>query len=207
MLDRVCNSSCRVLEIGSWLGAGSTRVIIEKLTSLRNSRLYCVDTWKGSPNVPAHQTIVAEYNVFETFMHNIRQVGGNDIACPLVMDSQRAAEIIADGCFDLIFIDGDHSYASTRDDIRNWYPKVKRGGILCGHDCECRPRGPLRDRIVCSREVDYISGEGTPFSVIHPGVVLAVEEAFADSAHLWADKTLIRKEGSEGRASLWDVVL
>lgn len=36
--------------------------------------------------------------------------------------------------FDWIFIDGDHSYQATRNDIRNYYSKVKSGGIFAGHD-------------------------------------------------------------------------
>eukprot|EP00933_Yihiella_yeosuensis_P081233 TRINITY_DN94798_c0_g1_i1.p1 TRINITY_DN94798_c0_g1~~TRINITY_DN94798_c0_g1_i1.p1 ORF type:complete len:425 (-),score=63.77 TRINITY_DN94798_c0_g1_i1:462-1736(-) len=35
---------------------------------------------------------------------------------------------------DLVFIDGCHSYSSVRDDIEAWTPKLKRGGILAGHD-------------------------------------------------------------------------
>jgi hypothetical protein len=57
--------------------------------------------------------------------------------------------------------------------------------------------------ILASRDLDHIPGDGTPFSVIHPGVVLAVEEAFAGSANLWADQVLIRPDGVDGRATLW----
>ena len=36
--------------------------------------------------------------------------------------------------FDLVFIDADHSYETTKRDIELWAPKVKPGGILGGHD-------------------------------------------------------------------------
>ena len=36
--------------------------------------------------------------------------------------------------FDLIFLDGDHSYQGVQKDIDNWYPRLVPGGILAGHD-------------------------------------------------------------------------
>ncbi|HEC66979.1 MAG TPA: class I SAM-dependent methyltransferase [bacterium] len=54
----------------------------------------------------------------------------------LRMLSTDAARIFPDEYFDLVFIDADHSYHAVRDDIIAWYPKVKTGGILAGHDME-----------------------------------------------------------------------
>jgi len=205
LVRQVLKPKCRILEIGSWLGTGSTRVIIEELKSINDGRLYCVDTWKGSSNVIKHQDIVAKYDVFGTFLHNVKEAGGAGYVHPLIMNSSDAAAIVADGYFDLIFIDGDHSYASTKEDIQLWMSKVRIGGILCGHDCECRPNGQLRDTIYSLRDADYISGEGTPFSVIHPGVVVAVDELFDGLANLWAETPIHRADGSNGRATLWDI--
>ena len=41
-----------------------------------------------------------------------------------------------DEFFDLVYIDADHSFDGCYKDIIDWYPKVKKGGILCGHDYE-----------------------------------------------------------------------
>lgn len=205
LVRQILRPKCRILEIGSWLGTGSTRVIIEELMSIEDGKMYCVDTWKGSKNVSQHQDIVAKYDVFGTFLHNVENAGGDGRVHPLVMNSNCAAAIVADGYFDLIFIDGDHSYSSTKEDIQLWESKVRVGGILCGHDCECRPTGQLRDSIYSSRDADHISGEGTPFSVIHPGVVTAVDELFNGSANLWAETPILRADGTHGRATLWDI--
>jgi hypothetical protein len=35
---------------------------------------------------------------------------------------------------DLAFIDGDHSYEQVKQDILTWKRKVRRGGLLAGHD-------------------------------------------------------------------------
>ena len=35
-----------------------------------------------------------------------------------------------------MIIDADHSYESTLQDIEAWWPKVKSGGVMIGHDYE-----------------------------------------------------------------------
>jgi len=54
--------------------------------------------------------------------------------------------------FDIVFIDGDHKYEEVLRDIEAWYPLVRNGGILCGHD----------------------------YSKDHPGVSKAVKGIFGD---------------------------
>ena len=39
-----------------------------------------------------------------------------------------------DESFDYIHIDSDHRYEQVKRDIEQWWPKVKMGGILSGHD-------------------------------------------------------------------------
>ena len=47
--------------------------------------------------------------------------------------SDKATDDIPDH-LDFIYIDGDHSYNAVYQDCENWYPKVKIGGIIGGHD-------------------------------------------------------------------------
>lgn len=207
LIRSIIKPGFRILEIGSWLGSGSTRVIIEELTLVKDTKLYCVDTWKGSPNVPRHQEIVAKYDVLGTFFHNIKIAGGEKITLPLVMTSRHAAEIFTNYSLDMVFIDGDHSYLNSVEDIDLWRSKVRSNGIISGHDCECRPVGNLREKILFYRNSEHISGNGTHFSVIHPGVIIAVEEAFNGKANLWADAPFQKIDGSIGRATIWNTRL
>lgn len=39
-----------------------------------------------------------------------------------------------DGHFDMIYIDGDHSYQGVKRDLETAFFKVKSGGLICGHD-------------------------------------------------------------------------
>ena len=48
--------------------------------------------------------------------------------------SAAAAAGFAEGSLDLVFLDGDHSYAAVREDIAAWTPKLRAGGRLLGHD-------------------------------------------------------------------------
>jgi predicted O-methyltransferase YrrM len=52
----------------------------------------------------------------------------------LVSLSEDAVKSFDDETFDVVYIDADHSYESVKRDIASWRPKVKRGGVLCGHD-------------------------------------------------------------------------
>ena len=47
---------------------------------------------------------------------------------------EKAADRLGGRTFDLVFIDGDHTYEATKQDIAIWWPRVRSGGLLCGHD-------------------------------------------------------------------------
>lgn len=48
--------------------------------------------------------------------------------------SLKAVKGFKDGSLDFVYIDGNHDYQEVRKDIRVWYPKVRIGGIIGGHD-------------------------------------------------------------------------
>lgn len=48
--------------------------------------------------------------------------------------SIEAAATAQDGSLDFVFLDGDHSEEGVRADIAAWRPKIRRGGMLLGHD-------------------------------------------------------------------------
>lgn len=48
--------------------------------------------------------------------------------------SVEAAKDFEDGSLDAVYIDAEHDEENVRADIRAWRPKIKRGGILSGHD-------------------------------------------------------------------------
>lgn len=50
------------------------------------------------------------------------------------MTSAEGADRLGDGTLDFVYIDARHDFASVMEDCRLWFPKVRPGGILAGHD-------------------------------------------------------------------------
>ena len=44
------------------------------------------------------------------------------------------SETIENGSLDFVYIDADHHYESVTEDINAWFPKVRTGGLVSGHD-------------------------------------------------------------------------
>lgn len=47
---------------------------------------------------------------------------------------------VPDG-LDFVFLDADHSADAVAADIKAWYPKIRHGGLLCGHDYDEKEPG------------------------------------------------------------------
>ena len=44
------------------------------------------------------------------------------------------ADLIENDSVDFVYIDAEHDYHSVKQDLSVWFPKVKIGGFLAGHD-------------------------------------------------------------------------
>lgn len=54
-------------------------------------------------------------------------------------DSVFSSSLFPDEFFDFIYIDGSHDYEPVNSDIRSWWSKIKKGGVLGGHDYKNSP--------------------------------------------------------------------
>ena len=48
--------------------------------------------------------------------------------------SDKASKLFNDCELDFVYIDGNHRYSAVMKDVDCWWPKVKQGGVLAGHD-------------------------------------------------------------------------
>jgi hypothetical protein len=124
----------RYLEVGSWMGL-SSMIVLKGALSRGNfsAKIFCVDTWEGSVE-HAGMDIIENQGLFDVFLQNIRRTGACDWITPLRGRSTDIAKTVADESFDIIFIDGDHTFDGCYADLVAWLPKVKKNGRFLGHD-------------------------------------------------------------------------
>jgi predicted O-methyltransferase YrrM len=124
------------VEVGSYKGRSTSFLAVEIANCGRQIRLDCVDTWKGNEEHQAGQPYedsdVVNDKLYEVFMANMAPV--SSLITPMRMTSLEAAATYADQTLDFVFLDGDHGYAAVKADIAAWWPKLKHGAILSGHD-------------------------------------------------------------------------
>jgi predicted O-methyltransferase YrrM len=112
------------VEVGSWKGRSAAYMCVEIANSGKSIEFYCVDHWLY-PDYP-------HIRLYNEFLSNLQPVG--EYFHALKLESIQAARLFEDNSIDFVFIDADHDYNAVKADILAWYPKVKKGGIIAGHD-------------------------------------------------------------------------
>jgi predicted O-methyltransferase YrrM len=116
-----CNNTdaFHLVEVGSWKGKSACFMAVEIINSNKNIQFDCIDCW-------------LDLNIYEEFIENIKPVNSN---INVIREYSNYASQYYDDCsLDFVFIDAHHVYDSVKEDINKWYPKLKMGGILAGHD-------------------------------------------------------------------------
>ncbi len=124
-----------VVEVGSWMGGGSTKHFAE-LLQMKQGTLYAVDTWFGSstqqPGNVHYQPQL--HQAYDHFRSNMIHWGFQHTVIPCRMTSLEAAEYLKEVKPDLVYIDAEHTTEAVVQDLKAWYPLVRESGILCGDD-------------------------------------------------------------------------
>lgn len=114
------NKDSKVLEIGVQFGR-STSVIAELQKEI-GFDFIAVDNWKEEESQIAKKHINA-------------QILKHDWKFTLLsMSSKDAVNFLPKEKFDLIHIDGDHSYEGVKFDCKTWLPRLNPGGYACFDD-------------------------------------------------------------------------
>lgn len=139
-------------EVGVWAGENARNMF----AIIPNLKLYLVDPYR-------------EYSHAQRIWRVLDRVKGTahrrlkrDNVTFLEMLSEQAAVKVPDNSLDFVYIDGNHAYDFVMLDIIVWNPKVKKGGIISGHDYHNDHRRVLGVR---SAVDDYCRWHGIEFNL------------------------------------------
>jgi predicted O-methyltransferase YrrM len=123
------------VEIGCYYGRSTLNVAQQIAQSGKQITLHCVDLWgdelQSKGKKQNGESIYEQFLInMKPYLPNITIHRGN---------SWDMAENFEDGSCDFVFIDADHEYESVLKDLTAWHPKVKRGGVIAGHDFFYKP--------------------------------------------------------------------
>ena len=122
------------VEVGTWEG-GFTNALLSKPEV---TKVYCVDPYKhfqnnehpDGMNLLTQDEFDTKYITTKTRLESTYDNKVEFIRLPSV----DAAQQFKDESLDFVYIDGNHDYKYVLQDLRAWYPKIKRGGVLAGDD-------------------------------------------------------------------------
>lgn len=144
-------------EVGCWFGQSSV-YMLEKLNELKSDTFVLfVDTWLGGVGEPEWDLVRKHgFNyVYNEFILNVAKTGHLEYDIrrqfshlqPNFMDDYES--------YDFVFIDAGHRGWQCYDDLAAWYPKVKTGGTIAGHDIDYKDVRASVDRYCNENKLSY----------------------------------------------------
>jgi hypothetical protein len=134
--------------------------------------LYCVDSWipyRGMRDYHTYQ--------FQPAFEKAQRVL-TPYNCKFIKKfSMDAVKDFEDKSLDFVYIDANHGFRHVIDDVDSWLPKVKRGGIIFGHDFH-KSEGRWQ-----TQQVYYAIGSYAYANRINPWFSLGVENRDLDKGN------------------------
>lgn len=126
------------LEIGAYMGE-STHMFLS--SGLFRGGFTVIDPWEGPHKGLQSKGDIEQFSwdkIKKDFENNVEMFYDRNWCDVNVIRgwSQNAHTLIEDESLDFIYIDGDHTYMGVKEDIQNYLPKLKKGGLMAGHDYE-----------------------------------------------------------------------
>lgn len=121
-----------VVELGFF--AGRSTAVMAPICINNNTTYHAVDNCKGScRRDPATKAQISR-DMLKIFNDNMTKVQIRPYINVHIIDSSTAAGLFSDKSVDFCFVDASHMAEDVKRDIEAWWPKIKQGGVLGGHD-------------------------------------------------------------------------
>jgi len=117
------------VEIGTYEGYNAKSILKE----LNIQRLYVVDPYENYVDYASSEPeTVKVLKLAERQARRRLRNNSQKIVWIKKFSSDALKEIPSD--LDFVYIDGNHDYEYVKEDMVNYYKKLKKGGVLAGHD-------------------------------------------------------------------------
>ncbi len=113
-------------KVGAEVGVERGRYSQYLCKTIPGVKMFCVDPWHPY----AHQSEAREEGIYQQALQSLAGCNVEIIR----KTSLEASKDILDGSLDFVYIDGLHEFDPVMMDIILWSQKVRRGGIVSGHD-------------------------------------------------------------------------
>jgi hypothetical protein len=117
-----------IAEIGTCQG----RNAIAMLTEMNIERLYLIDSYPNYVDGPFERKGKIQEDYYRLMFSNLKPYLSKITF--VTRDSVWAASLFQNEFFDYVYVDGFHSRVQCKKDMEVWWPKVRKGGVLGGHD-------------------------------------------------------------------------
>ena len=129
-------NNCGLMGTGAEIGVQNGLYSEILLDKWKGSCLISIDAWRHFEDSEyidmANYTNEQNLDLYADTTLKLREFGERSIIWR--MTSEEAAKIMPEKTLDFCYIDADHSYDGVIQDLELWIPKIKSGGIICGHD-------------------------------------------------------------------------
>lgn len=122
------------VEIGTHKGEFAAKI----LKVWQGKHLYCVDSYENSPEYTADGNAMEQDRTpHRQAAEQVIEAAGRHRATLLRATSSRASTHFELSILDFVYVDGNHNHEYVYDDLNLWWPKIKPGGLMMGHDFIC----------------------------------------------------------------------
>jgi len=121
-----------IVDVGCWTGMST--VALALACKEYNGTVKAIDWFQGSKHTGLANA-AKEADIRKLLEARLRYYDIHNVEI-IAKTSKDACETMLNNSADVVFLDADHRFIEIKHDIKRWWPKVKSGGIFCGHDCE-----------------------------------------------------------------------